>query len=143
MKITTACCCSNLMLIFCLLYRALWVSEYSLCTPDTQVLFLSGAHTYVAYATFRSTGSHQQNVGSQNSYQLYHLVLRHLSQVVKNPPCLGFKPGTSRTKVRCSNHYTIELLNLIIPSRVALCIACLTLGLPGCWFESACAVSMA
>jgi hypothetical protein len=33
--------------------------------------------------------------------------VRHLSQVVKNPPCSGFEPGTSRTKVRRSNHYTI------------------------------------
>jgi hypothetical protein len=37
------------------------------------------------------------------------IVLRHLSQVVKNPPCSGFEPGTSRTRVRRSNHYTIEL----------------------------------
>jgi hypothetical protein len=44
------------------------------------------------------------------SYQLHHLVLRHLSQVVKNPPCSGFEPVTSRTRVRRSNHYTIELL---------------------------------
>jgi hypothetical protein len=28
---------------------------------------------------------------------------------VKNPPCSGFEPGTSQTKVRRSNHYTIEL----------------------------------
>jgi hypothetical protein len=43
------------------------------------------------------------------SYQLHHLVLRHLSQVVKNKPCSGFEPGTSRTRVWRSNHYTIEL----------------------------------
>jgi hypothetical protein len=42
-----------------------------------------------------------------SSHQLHHLILRHLSQVVKNPPCLGFR--TSRAKVRRSNHYTIEL----------------------------------
>jgi hypothetical protein len=47
-----------------------------------------------------------------SSYQLHHLVLKHLSQVVKNPPCSGFEPGTSQTKVRRSNHYTIELYNL-------------------------------
>jgi hypothetical protein len=40
-----------------------------------------------------------------SSYQLHHLILRHLSQVVKNPPCSGFEPGTSWTKVRRSNHY--------------------------------------
>jgi hypothetical protein len=34
-----------------------------------------------------------------SSYQLHHLVLRHLSQVVKNPSCSGFEPGTSRTGV--------------------------------------------
>jgi hypothetical protein len=44
-----------------------------------------------------------------SSYQFHHLVLRHLFQVVKNPPCSGFEPGTSRTRVRRSNHYTIEL----------------------------------
>jgi hypothetical protein len=44
-----------------------------------------------------------------SSYHLHHLVLRHLSQVVKNPPCSGFEPGTFRTRVRRSNHYTIEL----------------------------------
>jgi hypothetical protein len=44
-----------------------------------------------------------------SSYQLHHLVLSHLSQVVKNPPCSGFEPATSRTGVRRSNHYTIEL----------------------------------
>jgi hypothetical protein len=44
-----------------------------------------------------------------SSYQLHHLVLRHLSQVVKNPPCSGFELGTSRTGVRRSNHYIIEL----------------------------------
>jgi hypothetical protein len=44
-----------------------------------------------------------------SSYQLHHLVLRHLPQTVKNPPCSGFEPGTSRTGVRRSNHYTIEL----------------------------------
>jgi hypothetical protein len=43
-----------------------------------------------------------------SSYQLNHLVFRHLSQVVKNPPCSGFEPRTSRTRVRRSNHYTIE-----------------------------------
>jgi hypothetical protein len=43
-----------------------------------------------------------------SSYQLHHLVVKHLSQVVKNPSCSGFEPGTSLTKVRCSNHYTIE-----------------------------------
>jgi hypothetical protein len=46
-----------------------------------------------------------------SSYQLHHLVFRHLSQVVKNPPCSGFEPGTSRTRVRRSNHYTKELMN--------------------------------
>jgi hypothetical protein len=45
-----------------------------------------------------------------SSYQLYHyLVFRHLSQVMKNPPCSGFEPRTSRIKVRRSNLYTIEL----------------------------------
>jgi hypothetical protein len=44
-----------------------------------------------------------------SSYQLNHLVLRHLSQVMKNPLCSGFNPGTSWTNVRCSNHYIIEL----------------------------------
>jgi hypothetical protein len=44
-----------------------------------------------------------------SSYQLHHLVFRHLSQVVKNSPCSGFEPGTSRTKVSHSNYYTIEL----------------------------------
>jgi hypothetical protein len=44
-----------------------------------------------------------------SSYQLHHLVLRHLSQVVKNPPCSGFELGTSRTRGRRSNHCTIEL----------------------------------
>jgi hypothetical protein len=39
--------------------------------------------------------------------QLRHLVLRYLSQVVKNPPCSDFEPRTSRTKARSSNHYTI------------------------------------
>jgi hypothetical protein len=53
-------------------------------------------------------------------YQLHHLVLRHLSQVVKNPPCSGFEPGTSRTRVRRSNHYTIELC-LIYWTSVLLC----------------------
>jgi hypothetical protein len=48
-----------------------------------------------------------------SSYQLHHLVLRHLSQVVKNPPCSGFEPGTSQTRVRRSNHYTIELCELL------------------------------
>jgi hypothetical protein len=46
-----------------------------------------------------------------SSYQLHHLVLELFSQVVKNPPCSGFKPGTSWTRVRRSNHYTIELCN--------------------------------
>jgi hypothetical protein len=44
-----------------------------------------------------------------SSYQLHHLVLRHLSKFMKNPPCSGFEPGTPRTRVRHSNHYTIEL----------------------------------
>jgi hypothetical protein len=48
-----------------------------------------------------------------SSYQFHHLVLRHLFQVVKNPPCSGFEPGTFRAKVRTlrtkANHYTIEL----------------------------------
>jgi hypothetical protein len=44
-----------------------------------------------------------------SSYQFHHLVLGHLFQVMKNQPCSGFKPETSRTKVRRSNHYTIEL----------------------------------
>jgi hypothetical protein len=47
-----------------------------------------------------------------SSYQLHHLVLRHLSQVLKNPPCSGFEPGTSQTKVRCSNHYTIDIYGM-------------------------------
>jgi hypothetical protein len=44
-----------------------------------------------------------------SSYQLHNLVLRHLSQVVKNPSCSGFELGTSRTIVRPSNNYPIEL----------------------------------
>jgi hypothetical protein len=48
------------------------------------------------------------------SYQLHNLVLRHLSQVVKIPPYSGFEPGTSRTRVRRSNHYTIELCEGIV-----------------------------
>jgi hypothetical protein len=51
-----------------------------------------------------------------SSYQLHHLVLtvRHLSQVVRNPPCSGFELGTSWTTVRGSNHYTIELCRIAI-----------------------------
>jgi hypothetical protein len=30
-----------------------------------------------------------------SSYQLHYVVLRHLFQAVKNPPCSGFEPGTS------------------------------------------------
>jgi hypothetical protein len=46
-----------------------------------------------------------------SSYQLHNLVLRHLSQsqVIKNPPCSGFEPGTSWTRVMRFNHNTIEL----------------------------------
>jgi hypothetical protein len=49
-----------------------------------------------------------------SSYQLYHQVLRHLSQVGKNLPCSGFELGTFRTKVRRSNYYTIELCDNVI-----------------------------
>jgi hypothetical protein len=41
-----------------------------------------------------------------SSYQLHHLVLRYLSQVVKNLSCSGLELGTSWIKVRRSNHYT-------------------------------------
>jgi hypothetical protein len=63
--------------------------------------------TLAEYRQPKLPSSYQLKLPS--SYQLHHLVLRHLSQVVKNPPCSGFEPGTSRTTVRRSNHYTIEL----------------------------------
>jgi hypothetical protein len=58
---------------------------------------------------YRLSPAEYRQLKLPSSYQLHHLVLRHLSQVVKNLPCLGFEPGTPRTRVRCSNHYTIEL----------------------------------
>jgi hypothetical protein len=59
---------------------------------------------------YRLTPTEYRQPKLPSSYQLHHLVLiRNLSQVVKNPPCSGFGPETSRTKVRRSNHYTIEL----------------------------------
>jgi hypothetical protein len=66
-----------------------------------------------------------------SSYQLHHLVLELLSQVVKNPPCSGFEPGTSRTRVRRSNHYTIELCD----SKVSLYL--LTSSVYLTWFVPA------
>jgi hypothetical protein len=58
---------------------------------------------------YRLSPAEYRQTKPPSSYQLHHLVLRHLSQVVRNPPCSGFEPGTSRTRVRRSNHYTIEL----------------------------------
>jgi hypothetical protein len=58
---------------------------------------------------YRLTPAEYRQPNLPSSYQLHHLVLGHLCQVVKNPPCLGFESGTSRTKVRRSNHYTISV----------------------------------
>jgi hypothetical protein len=58
---------------------------------------------------YRLTPAEYRQPKLSSSYQLHHLVLRHLSQIVKNLPCSGFDLGTSRTRVRRSNHYTIEL----------------------------------
>jgi hypothetical protein len=58
---------------------------------------------------YRLTLAEHRQPKLPSSNQLHHLVLRHLSQVVKNPLCSGFKPRTSQTRVRRSNHYTIEL----------------------------------
>jgi hypothetical protein len=96
-----------------IVHSALWGSKYPVCTPDTQVLFLTLVghvcciHNILQY---RLTPAEYRQPKLPSFYQRHHLVLRHLSQVVKNPPCLGIKTGTSRTRVRHSNHYTIELL---------------------------------
>jgi hypothetical protein len=36
-------------------------------------------------------------------------ITRTHSRVERNSPCLNLEPGTPRTKLFCSNHYTIEL----------------------------------
>jgi hypothetical protein len=99
--------------LFDIVHTDLWGSEYTVCTPDAQVLLLSGARMLSGgirnIPQYRlSTGEYRQPK-LPSSYQLHHLVLRLLTQVVNSPPCSGFEPGTSRTKVRRSNHYTIEL----------------------------------
>jgi hypothetical protein len=63
---------------------------------------------------YRLTPAEYRQPKLPSSYQLHHLVLRHLSQIVKNPPCSGFELGTSRTKVRRSNHYTIDLYYYVL-----------------------------
>jgi hypothetical protein len=96
--------------LFDIVHSALWGSKYPVCTPDAQVLFLSG-HVCCIHniPQYRLSPAEYIQPKLPSSYQLHHLVLRHLSQVVKNPPCSGFEPGTSWTRVRRSNHYTIEL----------------------------------
>jgi hypothetical protein len=59
---------------------------------------------------YRLTPVEYRKLKPPSSYQLHHLVPRHIFQVVKNPPWLGFEPETYRTNVRRSNHYTIKLL---------------------------------
>jgi hypothetical protein len=71
---------------------------------------------------YRLTPADYRHSKLPSSYQLHHLVLRHLSQVVKNPPCLGFEPGTSRTRVRRSNNYTIEVFRFIYLLKRFYCI---------------------
>jgi hypothetical protein len=123
--------------LFDIIHSALWGSKYPVCMPDTRVLFLSRAHmlhivvlavkisamlSELHLLVFTSTTMicnipqyiitpvEYRQPKLPSSHQLHHLVLRHLSQVMKNLPCSGFEPGTSRTKVRRSNHYIIELL---------------------------------
>jgi hypothetical protein len=97
--------------LFDIVHSALWGFECPVCMPDAQVLFLTVGHgcciRNIPQYWFSPVEYRQPELPS--SYQLHHLLLRPLSQVMKNPPHLGFEPGTSRTKARCSNHYTIEL----------------------------------
>jgi hypothetical protein len=163
--------------LFDIIHSALWGSEYLVCTPDAQGVFVywsgpvpkafvywygwdrkwnyptvgpqSGGEPFVYSGPFQyrsgpvhtNKRTHPQSsflVGHvycicnitqyrlslaeyrqpklPSSNQLYQQVLRHLSKVVKNPLCSGFKPGTSRTQVRCSNHYTIELYGSVVLS---------------------------
>jgi hypothetical protein len=57
---------------------------------------------------YRLTPAEYRQPKFPSSYQLHRLVLRHLSQVVKNPPCSGIRTGDLSDERR-SNHYTIEL----------------------------------
>jgi hypothetical protein len=99
--------------LFDIVHSAPWGSKYPVCMSDAQVLFLSGACCIRNIPQYRPSLVEYRQPKLLSSYQLHHLVLRHLSQVVKNPPCSGFEPRTSWTKVRCSNHYTIELAQYV------------------------------
>jgi hypothetical protein len=98
--------------LFDIVHSAPWGSKYPVCTPDAQVLFLTVGHVCCIHniPQNRLTPAEYRQPKHPSFYQLHHLVLvRHLFEVVKNPPCLGFELGTFRTRVRRSNHYTIEL----------------------------------
>jgi hypothetical protein len=113
------CCCIVCIPMAELVYLTLFTVLSG--APNTQsasqtpkYCFLVG-RTYTAVCCLRNIPQYRfspveyRQPKQPSSYQLHHLVLRHLSQVVKNPPCSGFEPGISQTRVRRSNHYTIEL----------------------------------
>jgi hypothetical protein len=111
----TKCCCCYCLPMAELVYLTL--STVLSGAPNAQsarqtpkYCFLVG-HVYCKrnIPQYRLTPAEYRQPKLPSSYQPHHLVLRHLSQVMKNLPCSGFEPVTFRTKVRRSNHYIIEL----------------------------------
>jgi hypothetical protein len=75
-----------------IVHSTLWGSEYAVCAPDVQVPFLSRARMlHMQNSEYRLSLAEYRQPRLPSSYQLHQLVLRHLSKVVKNLPCLGFK----------------------------------------------------
>jgi hypothetical protein len=107
-------------------WRNLFIWHCSQCSLGLRIPSLHARHTQVLcflvghvccmsnIPQYRLTPAEYKQPMIPSSYQLHHLVLRHLSQVVKNPPCSGFEPGTPRTNVRRSNHYTIKLFPIYL-----------------------------
>jgi hypothetical protein len=99
-------------LVYLTLFTVIYGAPNTQSAPQTpKFCFLVGNVCCIRnIPQYRLTPAEYRQPKQPSSFQLHRLVLRHLPQVMKNPPCSGFEPGTSRTKVRRSNHYTIELL---------------------------------
>jgi hypothetical protein len=97
--------------LFDIAHSALWGSEYPVCTPEAQLLFLKVGHVCCIrnIQQYRLSLMEYRQLKLPSSHQPHDLVLRHFSQVVEHPPCSGLEPGTSQTKIRRSNHYPTEL----------------------------------
>jgi hypothetical protein len=101
---TQRCCLPMAELVYSTLFTTLSGAPNTQSVRQTPKYYFLVGHEFCIHniPQYRLSLVEYRQPKLPSSYQLNHLVIRHLSQVLKNPPCSGFEPGTSQTKVRRS-----------------------------------------